>query len=234
MSFIIFIHISMGTLAVFAGAGALMVRKGSRPHRMIGTIFFGTMLIMAAASIYLAIAKPMAISILVGVFTIYLVATSWLAARGTRSGTSMFDYLALALALGVAVGGLAFGLEAQNSPTGLKDGLPAFPHYFFGALALLAAAGDVSMIAKRGIAGKQRIARHLWRMCFAYFIAAGSLFTGPGASAFPEAVRESGILSAPEPLILAIMLFWLVRIGATKWYQADPSDGQVPKDSANP
>jgi len=223
MSPIMFIHISMGTIAVFAGAAALFTAKGSRPHRMIGNLFFITMSIMASASIYLAIVMPMAISILVGVFTIYLVVTSWMAAQRKDNVVNPIDYLALIAALAVAVGGLVFGLEAQNSADGLKDGLPAFPHFFFGGLALLAAAGDIVMVARRGVSGKQRIARHLWRMCFAYFIAAGSLFTGPGATAFPAAIRESGILDIPEPLILVVMLFWIVRVLATKWYGKKPS-----------
>lgn len=223
MTFIMFLHIAMGTIAVLAGAGALFARKGSRVHRGIGNVFFISMMVMAAASIYLALVLPMAISILVGVFTIYLVATSWMAARRQDERANPFHYVALAIALGVAAGGMFFGLEAQNSPDGLKDGLPAFPHYFFGGLALVAAAGDAVMIARRGISGKNRIARHLWRMCFAYFIAAGSLFTGPGASAFPKAIQDTGLLAAPEPIILIVMLFWLVRVLATKWYKEEPA-----------
>lgn len=222
MPLIMFLHISMGTIAVLAGAAALIVRKGSRVHRGIGNVFLITMTIMSAAGIYLALVLPMAISVLVGAFTIYLVITSWMAARQYDERINLFHYVALVVTLGVAAGGLWFGLEAQNSPDGLKDGLPAFPHYFFGGLALLAASGDVVMIARRGIAGKQRIARHLWRMCFAYFIAAGSLFTGPGATAFPKAIRDTGILSAPEPIILLVMLFWVIRVLATKWYEGKP------------
>jgi hypothetical protein len=46
-------------------------------------------------------------------------------------------------------------------------------------------------------------------MCIGFFIAAGSAFTGPGASAFPEVVQRSGILSLPELTIVLLMLFWL-------------------------
>ncbi len=222
MTIVTYIHIIFGTVAVLAGGLALFTAKGSRPHRMVGNIFFGSMIIMALAGAYMAIVLPMAISALAGVFTIYLVGTSWMAAKRKDGESNPLDYLALIVALGVTVGGVMLGLEAQNSPDGLKDGLPAFPHYFFAGLGLLAAVSDLVIIARLGISGKQRIARHLWRMCFAYFIAAGSLFTGPGATAFSEAIRESGILNIPEPLILLIMLFWLVRVLATKWYGEEP------------
>jgi hypothetical protein len=46
-------------------------------------------------------------------------------------------------------------------------------------------------------------------MCIGFFIAAGSAFTGPGASVFPDAVRNSGVLSLPELTIMLLMLFWL-------------------------
>ena len=155
----------MGTVAVLAGALALCTAKGSQTHRLVGNIFFMTMVAMALAGIYLAVALPMAISVLAGVFTIYLVATPWMAARRADGVNSPVVYLALATALGVAVGGLALGLEADNGVSGLKDGLSSFPHYFFAGLELLAAAGDLNLIVRRGISGKHRIARHLWRMC---------------------------------------------------------------------
>lgn len=222
MTAVTYIHIILGTIAVLSGAAALMTSKGSRIHRLAGNIFFVSMIIMALSGIYLAIVLPMAISILAGVFTIYLVTTSWIAAKRPDGTGSWLDYISLATALAIALGGLLLGLEAQNSAVGLKDGLPAFPHYFFAGLGLIATAGDLLVILRRGISGKQRIARHLWRMCFAYFIAAGSLFTGPGATAFPKAIAETGILNVPEPLILAIMLFWIVRVLATKWYGDNP------------
>lgn len=226
MTAVTYIHIILGTIAVLSGAAALIASKGSSVHRLAGNIFFVSMIIMALSGIYLAIVLPMAISVLAGVFTIYLVATSWMAAKRPDGTGNWLDFAALATAVAVALGGLLLGLEAQNSATGLKDGLPPFPHYFFAGLGLIAAAGDVLVILRRGISGKQRIARHLWRMCFAYFIAAGSLFTGPGATAFPKAIAETGILNIPEPLILAIMLFWAVRVLATKWYDNKPEPVQ--------
>lgn len=222
-----YIHIIMGTIAVLSGAAALLTTKGSRAHRLVGNTFFISMVVMALSGIYLAIVLPMAISILVGVFTVYLVTTSWMAARRHDENIHLLHYAALAMTLGVAAGGLWLGLEAQNSLDGLKDGLPDFPHFFFAGLGLLGAIGDIILIVRRGISGKQRIARHLWRMCFAYFIAAGSLFTGPGATVFPEVIRETGILNVPEPLILIVMLFWIIRVLATKWYgrkSAVPAD----------
>lgn len=45
---ILFAHVAGGSLALVAGARALAVRKGSRRHALAGTIFFASMLAMAA------------------------------------------------------------------------------------------------------------------------------------------------------------------------------------------
>ncbi len=221
MSPIVMFHVATGTVAVFCGTLALFSRKGGRVHRTAGNLFFVSMLAMAAAGAYRAIYVPMMISVLVGLFTIYLVATAWVTVMRNERETGLFEIGALIASLAVSAGGVIFGLQALNSEDGLMDGFSSGPYFFFGGLALFTAILDASMLMRRGIAGKQRIARHLWRMCFAFFIAAGSLFTGPGAKAFPEAIRQTGILSAPEPLILLVMLFWLIRVLFTKWWRTE-------------
>jgi hypothetical protein len=56
-----------------------------------------------------------------------------------------------------------------------------------------------------------RISRHLWRMCFAFFIATGSFFLGQ-QDVLPEAVRGSPILFVLAFAPIALMLFWFVRV----------------------
>jgi len=53
--------------------------------------------------------------------------------------------------------------------------------------------------------------RHLWRMCFALFIATGSFFLGQ-AKVFPEELRIFPILAAPVLLVLLAMVYWWVRM----------------------
>jgi hypothetical protein len=73
--------------------------------------------------------------------------------------------------LGCASGGIGarylvvtYRVEAANSSTGAKDGIPAGMYFFLGSVALLSAAADVPMLWHGGVSGAQRIARHLWRM----------------------------------------------------------------------
>lgn len=217
MDFIMTAHVAAGTIAVLTGATALFARKGSRLHRAGGNLFFVFMLISAGVGAYRAWHKPEMITVLAGVFTCYLVATSWATIMRKKGERDAFAALALPVGLAIAAAGALSGYEAQASAGGLKDGYPAEPYFFFGGLALFAALADASVLLRGAVGAAHRIARHLWRMCFALFIAAGSLFTGPGASAFPEEIRGSPLLSAPELIVLAAMLFWLVRVLFTKW-----------------
>lgn len=210
-----FIHIGMGTVGLLSGTVALGVRKGSRLHRAAGNVFFPSMLIMSAIGAYGSVFVPEMISVLVGVLTFYLVATSWVTVMRKPGKSGLFEICAVPVALAVAVGCLVFGLEAARSPTGLKDGFPPGPHYFFGSVALLAAGLDVRMILRGGVSGAPRLARHLWRMCFALFIAAASLFLGQ-PQVFPASIRGTVILYAPVLVVLCLMFFWLFRILAGK------------------
>jgi hypothetical protein len=89
-----------------------------------------------------------------------------------------FEKVALFVAAGCAASELILGLLAANNPTGRFLGYPAAIYYIFGSIAALAAALDFKMIWRGGISGAPRIARHLWRMCLALFIAASSFFIG--------------------------------------------------------
>ena len=61
----------------------------------------------------------------------------------------------------------------------------------------------------------QRISRHLWRTCVAFFIATGSFFLGQ-QDALPTAVRGSPVLFVLAFAPFALMLFWLVRVRFSK------------------
>jgi len=84
-----------------------------------------------------------------------------------------------------------------------------------GLVALLAATGDVRMIVLRGIAGTQRIARHLWRMCFALFIASASIFLAR-QHLFPAFMRRTGMLMLLSFLPLGLLIYWMIRVRVGK------------------
>jgi hypothetical protein len=202
------VHICAGTLGLFSGAAALSFRKGSRRHVLAGKIFVLSMLTMAVGAVYLAIVKHQPGNIGGGVITFYLVGTAWLTARRREGETSRMDWVALLIPL---------------VPVGMT--------FFMGSVCLLAAAGDVRMLLRGGVLGATRIARHLWRMCFGMFIAAGSFFMGPNNRPLRLLTRvglgqhlSPALFSTNLYLVLSVtplvlLIFWLVRVRFANAYQ---------------
>jgi hypothetical protein len=203
---------------MLSGFVAVFLRKGSRRHGIAGKVFTVSMLSLAVSGTYLAIMKSQVTNILGGVLTFYLVATAWGTARHKDGRTGIFDWVALLFALTVGSSQMAFGLEAARSQTGLKYGYPPGIYFFMGGVILLAAAGDIRMLARGGIFGAQRIARHLWRMCFGLFIAAASIFLAR-PQLFPAFMRKTGALAFLSYLPLMLTIFWLIRVRFAKAYR---------------
>jgi hypothetical protein len=218
---LLWFHIAGGAIGLLSGFLALALRKGSRQHRVAGKVFAVSMICMGGAAAWLAVMKSQPSNVLAGILTLYFVATAWATVRRRAGETSKFDWIALLVPLAVAAVLVINGIQALNSPTGSKYGVPAGMHFFLGAIALSAAAGDVRMLLRGGVFGTSRIARHLWRMCFGLWIAAGSVFLAR-QQLFPAFLRNTGALYLLTALPLVMMVFWLVRIRFTSAYKPNP------------
>jgi hypothetical protein len=223
---LLWFHIAGGTIGLLSGFLALALRKGSRRHRLVGRVFAVSMICMGGAAAWLAAMKSQPSNVLGGTLTIYFVATAWVTIKRRAGETGKFDWIALLVPLAVAAILMTSGIQALNSPTGSKNGVPAGMHFFLGAIALSAAAGDVRMLLRGGVFGTQRIARHLWRMCFGLWIAAGSVFLAR-QQLFPAFLRNTGALYVLTALPLLMMIFWLVRIRFTAAKKSKPMPGQL-------
>jgi uncharacterized membrane protein len=215
MSPILLFHICTGTIGMLSGFVAVFLRKGSRQHGIAGNVFAVSMLGLSASGAFLAILKFQPGNILGGVLTFYMVSTAWLTARHSDGRTRIFDCGALLFVLAVAAVEVTLGFQAWASPTGMKYDYPPAPYFIFGSVALIAALGDVRMLLRGGISGAHRVARHLWRMCFALFVAAVSIFLAR-AQIFPVILQKMGALVFLSFLPLLLMIYWLVRVLFTK------------------
>lgn len=229
-------HVSAGLIAILSGFVAMTYRKGSRGHRISGNTFSVSMLCMAGSATFMAFflyqfkgVEMQITNIFAGMLTIYLVATAWRAARRRDAGTDSFDRAALLVVLTLLACYVTFGVEALRSPTGLKDGYPAFLYFVFAFIAVVSAMGDVRLL-RHLVIGKYRIARHLWRMSFALFIAAGSFFLGQ-QRVFPASWRGAKIWFVPPLLSLILLLYWLIRVRFAKGHRRITSLDPMTKDS---
>ncbi len=214
---VLFVHIAGGSAALVAGAAALSFRKGGRLHGKAGTIFFAAMLVMTSTGGVIAALRPQRGTLIVAIFTAYLVLTSWRSARRRDGDTGRFELIGFAVASLCAAAFLGAGLYAMTTPNGRLDSLPAAVHFPFAALAALAALLDLNFILRRERTGIQRVARHVWRMSTALLITAFSFFLGQ-QKVMPVSWHGSPLLFIPPLAVLASMIFWLLRVRLAKAY----------------
>src|SRR3954454_7289949 len=96
---LLIVHILGGILGFLSGSAALVVRKGSRLHRMTGDMFVVSMLSMTASGALLALMRSQRFNVLAGVFTFYLVATAWLTVKRKERETGLLELGLLLTAL---------------------------------------------------------------------------------------------------------------------------------------
>jgi hypothetical protein len=208
-------HVGAGALGIVAGAAALVARKGERVHRGAGTVFFAAMLATALSAVILAVLKDELTNAIAGALTTYFITTSWLTVKRPERTAGWIAVVAMLCAAAGSVVAFYLAWDSVQKGTALLGGLP---FYIFSAVAALCSLLDLSVVLRRGLAGRQRIARHLWRMCLGFFIAVGSFFPGQ-IQFFPEAVRNIEpviLLFIPAFSVFAVMLFWLGRVLLTR------------------
>jgi hypothetical protein len=216
------VHVGCGTAGLVSGTVAAFAQKGERLHRASGTVFFVSMLVMATFAAWLAIVVPGQMSNLLGaILTFYLVATGWLTVRRKQRTVGRAERLVLAAALCICVGlgGLSIAAAAGAVP-GVKGQL-LFATYMVTAIAAVAATGDARLVLQGGIASTARLARHLWRMLTALFLAFGSGFGNGLARLLPEPFHIPPLFLAPMLLPLGLLIFWMIRVRLTGWYKQD-------------
>jgi hypothetical protein len=213
------IHIVAALLALVAGFLALYAAKGGTLHRKAGLVFAYAMMTMTGSAVIMAaFLRPNRGNVVAGLLTFTLVATSLITVRRTvaQSRHWVIGFKLVSVATGLYALGL--GNLALHSPKGVIDHIPAAPILFFGVVALLAALGDARLLHAGVIEGRKRIARHLWRMTFALWVATASGFLGQ-AKFIPAPYRDFRLLAIPVLLVALTLVYWLVR---TLWWRRSP------------
>jgi uncharacterized membrane protein len=202
------LHILAGALALMFGYVALYATKGATLHRKSGMLFVYAMVTLSLSGALMEVLKSWStsVNVVAGLLTFYFVTTGLLTVRRRTRESSWMDGAGVLFALTVSV--LAFNAGSELAGRGRPEAIPSF---IFGVVGMLAAAGDVRMMRAQGIQGPRRIARHLWRMCFAMWVAAASFFWGP-PNRVPGLIRIPALQAVAVLVPIVAMLYWLWRV----------------------
>ena len=207
---ILLVHVLAGGLGLLSGYVALSAAKGAPLHRKVGMLFVWAMLTVSVTGLLVSAVEGVApaINIPTGLLTFYLVITSLTTVRPPAAGSRRLDIAAMLM--GLAIGLICFSIGFSAIAKGGAEAGLAYPLFMFGVVALLGSAGDRRMIRAGGLRGAPRLVRHLWRMCFALFIASIAFYLGPGR--VPEALRIPALLAGAVLVPIVAMVYWLWRL----------------------
>ncbi len=200
------IHILSAGAALLAATVGLSVRKGSDHHRLFGRIFVYCMVVMALTVIPGAYAAGKHLDMLSSLLVIYLVVSAWRTLGGVRArGDTALSVFGLFIMLAYAW----VGWVDVNSPV-QRPGVPKGVGLVFATVMAGALYGDARRML-RGLQGSQRLRRHVWRLCFALFMATASFFLSR-MHLFPQWWNEAGLPAFFGLLPLMIAAYWSLRL----------------------
>jgi hypothetical protein len=201
------------------GFTALFVKKGGTIHRRGGMLFVYAMLVMGTtASILEYLRSAAATNVVAALMSVYFVGTALTTVRPSSRWTRAINVAALTVAVGLALASIVGGVKGVSNPGLSPGGVPfrtiGVMSFILATVLILAAAGDVRIMRSGPPRGGPRLARHLWRMCFALFIAAGSFFSirDRVAKILPEPFTTGPMRALPIVVLFGAMFYWLWRV----------------------
>jgi hypothetical protein len=206
------VHFAAGLASIIAGAVALSAAKGGRLHKQSGLVFTWGMVVLGLTAAVIGTYEMIPSQVFSGLLVAYLVFTAITTVKSLPRIGQRINVALMVLAFAYAVASLYGGVTEWLDPTVEVVGRPrVVPPLVVGTVILLAAIGDLRAIRAGGLQGSRRLARHLWRMCFALFIATGSFFLGQ-MKFIPEPVRIVPLLLVLAFAPIPFLLYWMWRV----------------------
>lgn len=187
------IHIISGNCALVAGAVVLISRKGNRFHRMLGRIFFYSILLVSITAIVLSIYKKIPFLFYIGIFVFY---QNYAGYRSVKNKSLLPDWKdVLVLLLALSNGMLMF---LSHHPVLI----------FFASISLFLGISDLNtyrkLYRKQKLKKLSWLSRHLGMMIGAY-IGAFTAFLVVNIKAFQPFWL---IWVAPSFLFVPLIIYW--------------------------
>jgi len=192
------LHIVSGSIGLLSGTINLVKKKGDKPHRLIGKVFFVSMTLAGVSSLILASIHPNQFLFVIGVFTLYQVLTGQRYLILKKQQASYYEWLLTACMLVFAIYFAGYG--AYKLYQGVSFGLVLM---VFGLFALLMVKTDYENYTGKPAHKNFWLITHLQRMIGAY-IASLTAFLVVNNTLLPGVIAWL----LPSVLLVPFIMFW--------------------------
>ncbi len=210
------LHIVGGSIALLAGYGALVVKRGGPRHRLLGKIYVGGMVTVVLTGFPMSILHPNPFLFGIVLFSGYFVFSGWTAAAYRKGETLLLERAA---AVGLTLLSLSVIIylvlaQGDSSPfltTGRTTGL------VFALIGVVVAGRDSLVLRSGPLLGKDRIIKHLISMCAA-LISTTTAVAVTVLGAFPQ-IPELVLWIGPTLVLSPVISYWArqVKVGSFKY-----------------
>ena len=209
-TWLLFIHVLAGAIALLASVAAISVKKGSPRHLLVGKIFFWAMMAVAATALPVSIIRPNLMLFFIALFSAYMAYAGWRFGRKSRYIMNRRPYVELGMLL-VAVAMISTGLIQVFADTAMGWVLVAF-----GGIGLMFAIQDLWGWGKTEDFGT-RISNHLAHMLGGTIATVTAvLVTQVVPRLDPASPFKVVIWLAPTVIITPLIAVWASKVKRTQ------------------
>ena len=199
------LHIVGGSVGLLTGMLNIMRKKGDKNHRLIGKIFFVSMLIVGASSLVLSYVHPNYFLFMVGVFTLYMVGSGQRYLKHKQQDKLDSKVIEWTMTILMLLAGLFF--VGIGILTIIKSNLFGLIFITFGSLGLLFVRQDFKNYNDKTTIKNYWLVDHLQRMTGG-FIAALTAFLVVNAKYFPEQIPSFVYWLLPTFILTPLIIKW--------------------------
>lgn len=165
---LLMLHIIGGSVSLLLGSYIMLVKKGNTQHKLLGNLFFYTMLIAALVALPMSYLHPNYFLFVIGSFTTYMLLSGkrYLGIKNTQDVTAM-DWLLTGVMLLFSLGFV--GLGVWNVVAGFYFGLVLLA---FGLISLIFVYSDWQNYLGKSAFKNFGLSAHLQRMIGSYIASA--------------------------------------------------------------
>lgn len=200
------VHIIGGGIGLISGSVNILLKKGGKTHRRVGSIFYMAMIISSISSLILSYIHPNPFLCMVGIFTLYMVATGkryiYLKLLGINQQPKLLDWC---LSIGMLLAGIVLLVMGINHL--LKSNSFGLVFIVFGMLGIVFSYTDFQNFKGKAKTKKYWLLGHISRMTGAY-IASLTAFLVVNGQYFPIEIPAIILWLMPTILLVPFIIRW--------------------------